>query len=153
MSVVGLRDEAIEEIVEQLSGSWTPRYMGRTWVTALGYLLPDPGYSDGERTFDHGNAGTQADELAQLLVDQAEPRLRQIAEDASALTALAEGSTSSMGPSGLCRIATLLARTQGREAASAYVAGRLNSLGDRTDPAANLERDVAPRVLAVLSAE
>ena len=70
----------------------------------------------------------------------------------SELEALAQGSTTSMGPSGLCRVATLLARTQGPEAASEYVAQRLTSLGDRTDPAADLERDVAPRVLAVLGA-
>jgi hypothetical protein len=151
--MVGLRDEATEEIVEQLSCPWTPRYQGRTVVTPVGYLLPNPDYRHGERDFDEQNASTQADELTHLLVNHAEPRLRQIADDASELTALAERSTSSMGASGLCRIATLLARTKGPKAASEYVAKRLTLLGDRTDRAAGLERDVAPRVLAVLGAD
>ena len=47
--MVGLRDEAIEEVVEQVAGPQKPRYQGRTWVAPLGYLLPDPGYRAGER--------------------------------------------------------------------------------------------------------
>ncbi|MET9314948.1 hypothetical protein ABZX12_24310 [Kribbella sp. NPDC003505] len=151
--MVGLRDDATEEIVERLSGSWTPRYMGRTWVTPLGYLLSEHDYLDGERVFNEGNAVTHAEELADLLVHQVEPRLRRIADDASEFTALAERSTCSMGPDGLCRIATMLARTQGPEVASTYVADRLTSLGQRTDPAADLERGMAARVMAALTAE
>ena len=56
-----------------------------------------------------------------------------------------------MGATGLCRIATLVARSQGRNAASEYVSKRLEELGARTDPAANLERDVAPQVMAALA--
>jgi hypothetical protein len=151
--MLGLRDEATQELVEQVTGPQTPRYQGRTWVTPLGYLVPDPSYSKGERDFDERNASTQAGELAHLLITQAEPRLRQIANDASELTALAELSTSSMGPSGLCRIATLLARTKGTEAASEYVTQRLAALRGRTDPAADLERGLAPSVLALLDAD
>jgi hypothetical protein len=149
--MVGLRDEATEEIVEEVSGPWTPRYQGRTWVIPLGYLLPNAGYRDGEREFDAGDATSQADELAQLLASHAEPELRRIASDPSELLTLVEDSTSSMGPAGLCRVATMAARTRGSEAASEYVAQRLSSLSDRTDPAADLEREVAPRVLAVLT--
>jgi hypothetical protein len=148
--MVGLRDEATEEIVEQVSGPWTPRYQGRTWVTPLGYLLPTPSYRDGEREFDARNATGPAEELAHLLASHAEPQLRRIADDPSELLALVEESISSEGPSGLCRVATLAARAGGPKAASEYVAQRLSSLRDRSDPAADLEREVAPRVLAVL---
>lgn len=34
--MVGLRDQATEDIVEQVMGPSTPRYAGRTWVTPLG---------------------------------------------------------------------------------------------------------------------
>jgi hypothetical protein len=147
---VGLRDDATERIVELVSGIRRPAYQGRTWVTPLGYLLPDSGYREGERAFDERNAATQADELTRLVVDHAEPRLRDIAGDPAELARLAEDSVSGVGPSGLCRVATLLCRAQDLERASGYVARRLTSLGDRTDPAAELERDVAPRLLAIL---
>lgn len=148
--MVGLRDEAIEEVVEQVAGPQKPRYQGRTWVAPLGYLLPDPGYRAGERDFDDRNHSGQADELAHLLARHAEPQLGRIANDPAELRALVEHSSSSMGPRGLCRVATLVARAEGLEAASQYVAQRLSSLGDRTEPAAALEREAGPQVLAVL---
>ncbi len=149
--IVGLRDEATEEVVEQVSGPSSPRYAGRTWITPLGHLLPSGDYRAGERDFDEQNAAEKAEELAQLLATDAEPRLRQVADDLLELRALAEASTSGMGPAGLCRIATLVAKTHGPDAASEYVAQRLTSLGGRTDPAADLERDVGPRVIAALT--
>lgn len=150
---VGLRDDATEQVVEELAGSWTPKYQGRTWVTALGYLLPDSSYLAGERDFDERNATSQAEELALLLADHAEPRLRHIAGDPAELTRLVMDSVSSEGRPGLCRIATLLKRAEGFQAASTYVAQRLRDLRDRTDHAAELEREVAPRLLAVLRSE
>ena len=148
--MVGLRDDATEEIVEQVTGPCTPKYQGRTWVTPLGHLLPNRGYRDGEREFGESDGTRQADELAHLLAAHADPQLNRIADDPSELRAFVENSTSNMGPSGLCRVATLLARTRGPEAAAEYVAQRLSSLGDRADSAADLEREVAPRVLALL---
>lgn len=150
---VGLRDDATEQVVEELSGSWTPKYQGRTWVTALGYLLPGSSWFEGERVFNEGNDASQAKELALLLADHAEPRLLQIADDPAELTRLAKDSVSSEGVPGLCRLATLLNRTEGFGAASTYVTQRLRELGDRTDHAAELEREVAPRLLAVLGSE
>jgi hypothetical protein len=150
---VGLRDDPTEHVVEELSGSSTPRYQGRTWVTALGYLLPGSSFFEGERVFNERNATSQAEELALSLAEHAEPRLLRIAGDPSELTRLAKDSVSSVGRSGLCRVATLLNRTQGLEAASTYVAQRLTELGDRTDHAAELEREVAPRLLAVLGSK
>lgn len=148
--MVGLRDESIEKIVEQVCGSARPVYRQRTWVRPLGYLLPGRDFRDGERVFDSHNAEAQAEELAHPLTQQAEPRLRQLGGDPEGLRTMVESSTTNMGPSGLCRVAVLAARTQGPQAASEYVAHRIASLGDRTDPAADRERDVAPRVVAAL---
>lgn len=148
--MVGLRDDAIEGVVEQMMGPQTPRYQGRTWVTPLGYLLPDPGHRAGERDFDDRDASRRAAELVHLLARHAEPQLDRIANDPAELRALVEHSSSSMGPHGLCRVATLVARAEGLETASQYVAQRLSSLADRSDPSAALERDAGPRVLAVL---
>ena len=148
---VGLREAAIEAIVERVTGAPQPNYQGRTWTTPLGYLLPDPGFLKGERQFNEHNATAQANEIADIIAHYAEPRLRQIAIDAAELALLADQSVSSMGPAGLCRIASLRARNEGPQAAVQYVTARVAALGDRTDPAADLERDAAPRLLAVLA--
>lgn len=148
---VGLRDAAIEAIVERVTGAPRPNYQGRTWTTPLGYLLPDPGFLEGEREFDRHNATARANEIAGMITDHAEPRLRQIATDAAELALLADQSVSNMGSAGLCRIASLRARSEGLPAAVQYVTARVAALGDRTDPAADLERDAALRLLAVLA--
>ena len=57
---VGLRDAAIEAIVETVTGARQLSYQGRTWTTPLGYLLPDPGFIEGEREFNEHNATAQA---------------------------------------------------------------------------------------------
>ena len=148
---VGLRDAAIEAIVETVTGARQLSYQGRTWTTPLGYLLPDPGFIEGEREFNEHNATAQANEIARLIAEDAEPRLRQIAVDAAELALLADQSVSNTGPAGLCRIASLRARGQGLQAAVQYVTQRVSALGDRTDLAADLERDAAPRLLAALA--
>ena len=86
-----------------------------------------------------------------MIAEDAEPRLRQIAVDAAELALLADQSVSNTGPAGLCRIASLRARGQGLQAAVQYVTQRVSALGDRTDLAADLERDAAPRLLAALA--
>ena len=86
-----------------------------------------------------------------MIKDYAEPRLRQIATDAAELTLLADQSVSNMGPAGLWRIASLRARSESLQAAVQHVTQRVAALGDRTDMAADLERDAAPGLLAVLA--
>jgi len=80
----------------------------------------------------------------------AEPRLHEIAEDPLLLRALTADSITGGGASGLCRVAALMARAHGFKAASDQIAQRMASLGKRTDEAARIERDAAPKVLAVL---
>jgi hypothetical protein len=145
---VGLRVEDVEEIVEQVTGPWKPRYAGRTWVKPLGYLLENPGYNEGSRTFDPAKAGARAEELVRMLRDQAEPRLREM--DDSETVALAKRSPSEMGASGLCRIALLVTRALGPDAGRDYVLERVSSLGVRTEGNAVQEREIAPKVLSIL---
>lgn len=148
---VGLRDEAIEAIVEKVTGTRQVSYQGRTWTTPLGYLIPESAFLEGEREFNEDNATAQAAEIGGIIAEYAEPRLRQIAMDPAEMTRLADQSVSSMGPAGLCRIASLRARSEGLQAAVQYVTERLAALGSRTDPAADLERDAAPGLLASLT--
>lgn len=148
---VGLRDAAIEAIVEKVTGAQEPSYRARTWTTPLGYLLPTPSFLEGEREFNEHNATAQAEQLASMIAEYAEPRLHQIVNDPLELARLADRSVNNMGAAGLCRIASLRARSEGPESSVKYVTERLAALGDRTDPAADLERDAAPRLLALLA--
>lgn len=148
---VGLRDEATEAIVEKVTGTRQVSYQSRTWTTPLGYLLPESAFLEGEREFNEHNATAQAAEMVRVIAEYAEPRLRQIAMDPAEMARLAEQSVSSVGPAGLCRIASLRARSEGLQAAEQYVRDRLAALGGRADPAANLERQAAPGLVVLLT--
>lgn len=79
---------------------------------------PRRDFRDGERVFDSHNAEAQAEELAHLLTQQAEPRLRQLGGDPEGLR--------TVGPMFVVELSTrqgsagspcLAARTQGPQAA------------------------------------
>ena len=147
---VGLRSEEIESIVEYVCGVETPKYQGRTWVIPLGYLLPEASWKAGEREIAQANVQDVAKALVRLTVQHAEPRLREVALDPNELAQLAEASIGSMGSHGLCRIAALKGQTQSTAVAADYVRQRIDALADRTDAAAEAEREVAPRLLSIL---
>lgn len=140
---IGIRDEAVEQLVAELCRLKDGRYRQRTANGGIGYLLPDRAWREWEITPD--NASELAQQLAELVHRYAEPYLRRLASDDAALLTAAKGSAGNSDATGGCRVAVLLARHQGRDQALAFLRERIDGLGTRTDPAARFERQAAAR--------
>ena len=93
-----------------------------------------------------------AGELVRLVAEHVEPRLHQLASDTGGTHAVSRRVRGIHGTPWLCRIAALRSQCQGTVAAATYVHQRIESLGDRTDAAAEAERQVAPALLSNLGA-
>jgi hypothetical protein len=141
---VGIRDEATEQAVSDLSGVKDTGYRQRTATTSIGYLLPDSSWREWEITPD--NAGELARQLAALVQRYAEPYLHRLSADPTALLDAARHSPAYIQGTGACRVAVLLARHHGRDDAIASLRERVGELGRRTDLAAEQERELTARV-------
>jgi hypothetical protein len=138
---VGIRDEAVEQVVSELCGLRDGSYRQRTATGGIGYLLPDSSWREWEITPD--NAGELARQLAALVRLYAEPYLHRLASDHSELVTAAHQSAAYGQAEGACRVAVLLARHRGRDQAIAFLRERIDGLRARSDAAAEQEHQMA----------
>jgi hypothetical protein len=148
---VGLRDESTERLASQLCGLKDAGYRQRTATTGIGYLLPRRSWCDWEIT--PTNAEELASQLAPVVQRYAEPYLRRLSSEHSALLEAARHSAGYSQAVGKCRIAILLASSEGRDQAMAFLLELTDGLRTRTDAAADLEREMAARVRDWLTAD
>jgi hypothetical protein len=119
---VGIRHEDTEQVASQLCGLNDQGYRQRTVTAGIGYLLPDRSWRQWEIT--PGNAGEVARQLAAHVQSYAEPYLHRLSSDHSELLTAARNSPAYSQSIGVCRVAVLLARHQGRDEATTFLRER-----------------------------
>lgn len=140
---VGIRDEASEEVVSRLCGDKDGGYYQRSVLTSIGYLMPECRWREWLITPDNADAVTS--ELAGAAAEYAEPYLRRLASDRTELLDGVWHGRNGGQPWGVCRVVVYQARYLGSDHALAYLDEEVAGLGSRTDLAADVVREMAPR--------
>jgi hypothetical protein len=146
---VGLRDEAVEALVDEIHASRST-YRQRTAVTGIGYLMPERRWYEWE--ISEQSAPTDVAQIAAVVHAHAEPVMAGWAGDDNQLLHALRHSAAHEGLAGLCREVALLTRMAGPDTAGTILATAVHELGDRQDPAAHHVRAGAIQLWAWLAA-
>jgi hypothetical protein len=145
----GIRDEANEDVVAKLCGAKDGGYRQRSLVTSIGYLMPECQWRQWLIT--PANADAIANELAATVETRAEPYLHNLPSGRAALLDGVWHASGAGQPWGICRVVVYRALYLGIDQALAYLDEQLAALGSRTDLAAEVVREMAPRARAWLA--